>query len=65
LKDVACSLALLPVFVKKDSVIPVYPELVQHTGQMEKHKIRELRFDATYLGFQTSILGTIIHLGDS
>ncbi|MGE4526273.1 MAG: alpha-xylosidase [Sphaerochaeta sp.] len=65
LKDVAYSLALLPVFVKKDSVIPIYPELVQHTGQMEKHKIRELRFDATYSGFQTSILGTIIHLGDS
>lgn len=65
LKNVAHSLALMPVFVKKGSIIPIYPEIVQHTGQMEMQKIRELHFDATYSGFRTSILGSIIHLGDS
>ena len=64
LKHVAHSLALMPVFVKKGSIIPIYPEIVQHTGQMEMQKIRELHFDATYSGFQTSILGSIIHLDE-
>lgn len=64
LKDVSHSLALLPVFVKKDSVIPIYPELVQHTGQMEMQKIQELRFDETYTGFQNSLLGSLIQFGD-
>ena len=64
LKHVSHSLALLPVFVKKDSVIPIYPELVQHTGQMEMQKIQELRFDETYTGFQNSLLGSLIQFDE-
>ncbi|WP_320128817.1 TIM-barrel domain-containing protein [uncultured Sphaerochaeta sp.] len=63
LKNVASPLELLPVYVKKDSVIPVYPQIVQCTKEMDLSKIQEIRFDDTYRGFSASILGKSIALG--
>ncbi|MDT4761058.1 alpha-xylosidase [Sphaerochaeta sp. PS] len=62
LRNLDNPLALLPIFMKRDSVIPIYPEVVQCTSQMEMCKIEALRFDDTYTGFHTSLLGQIIQL---
>ena len=63
LKNVDTPLDLLPVFVKKDSMISVYPEIVQCTKEMDLSKVQKILFDATYKGFHSSILGKSIDLG--
>ncbi|MFA7119320.1 MAG: alpha-xylosidase [Sphaerochaetaceae bacterium] len=63
LKNVVSPLELLPVFVKKGSVVSVYPEIVQCTKEMDLSKVRKIRFDDTYKGFLSSVLGKSIHLG--
>lgn len=62
LRNLQFSLNRMPLFAKKDAAIPIYPELVQCTGEMDEHKICTLRFDATYTGLASSLLGSIIDL---
>ncbi|HKM07514.1 MAG TPA: alpha-xylosidase, partial [Sphaerochaeta sp.] len=62
LKNVVSPLERLPVYVKKGSVIPVYPEIVQSTVEMDLSKVQKIRFDGTYEGFSSSILGETIQL---
>ena len=62
LMDVRSPLERLPLFVRKDSRIPVYPEAVECTDGMDLSKVQELAFDDSYRGFAASVLGTFIHL---
>ncbi|MDD4680899.1 MAG: alpha-xylosidase [Clostridia bacterium] len=64
LKHVYSPLERLPVFVKKDSVVPVYPEIVQSTKDMDLANVREIHFDDTFTGLSSSILGKTIRLGE-
>ncbi|HHX02517.1 MAG TPA: alpha-xylosidase [Firmicutes bacterium] len=62
LKGVKSELPRIPVYCVTGSQIPVYPEMVQHTGEMDLNKIKQLNFDQSYKGFEASILGKLINL---
>jgi len=62
LKNVASPLSRMPIFCVTGSKIPVYPEIVQHTGEMDLSKVEELVFDESYKGFEKSILGKNIKI---
>lgn len=62
LKDVKAELSRIPVYCATGSKISVYPEVVQHTGEMDLNKTVHLNFDQTYRGFDQSILGKIIKI---
>ena len=63
LKKTACTLELMPVFVKCGAEISVYPEIVQCTKEMDLSKIRKIRFDETFSGFASTEPGMAIGLG--
>lgn len=62
LKKVVSPVSRIPVFVKYGEIIPVYPENVQCTDEMDPEKITTIKFDDTYKGFSSSILGRSIGL---
>ena len=62
LKDIASPLEKMPVFVKYNSEIPVYPEIVQSTKEFDMSKVINIKFGKAYAGFSNSILGEIIDL---
>jgi alpha-D-xyloside xylohydrolase len=62
LKGVRSELARIPVYAVTGSEIPVYPEFVQHTGEMDLGKVEKLKFDRSYKGFKASVLGRFINL---
>ena len=62
LKNVKSPLARLPVFVRRDSVISVYPETVECTDNMDLSKSVEIKFDGTYKGLGATCLGKFIKL---
>jgi alpha-D-xyloside xylohydrolase len=49
----------MPVFVKSGSSVPVYPERVLCTDEMDMKKTIQLPFDRTYRGIGNSLLGEI------
>ena len=63
LKGIVSPLSRIPVYCTSGVTIPVYPEIVQHTGEMDWSKICGLAFDESYKGFSKSILGKNIKLG--
>ena len=62
IKNIASPLERIPVFAKRNSVIPIYPEVVQSTSEMKPQKVQTLVFDGTYTGFHDSLLGVGIQL---
>lgn len=62
IRNIQSPLARMPVFVKRDAAIPIYPEAVQCTNWMDMQKVQTLCFDDTYQGFPNSVLGKFIHL---
>lgn len=62
IKNIASPLERIPVFAKRNSVIPIYPEVVQSTNEMKPQKVQTLAFDGTYTGFHDSLLGVSIRL---
>lgn len=62
LKGVKMSLERMPVYAVAHSKVPVYPEIVQCTDDMEMLKVKHIVFDKTYKGFKSSVLGGIIDL---
>jgi alpha-D-xyloside xylohydrolase len=62
LKNVQSPLETLPVYVKDGSRIPIYPEPVDSTNDMNFAKVEELVFDDSYTGFAESLLGQITGL---
>lgn len=62
LKHIISPLERLPVFVKAGTVIPFYPEIVQSTNEMDMSRIQNIRFDESFRGFGSTILGSLIPL---
>lgn len=62
LKNVSSPLERMPVFVKAGAIVPVYPEIVQSTKEMDMAKIRTIAFDSSYRGLSSSILGKTVCL---
>ena len=50
LKSVNYPLDRFPVYVKKDAVIPVYPEVVLSTNDMNMEKVKECHINASFNG---------------
>ena len=62
LKDVASTLKHIPVYARKGSAIPVYPQEVQCTDEIDLDKAVRVRFDGTYKGIAASVLGSYVAL---
>jgi len=62
LPRVKTELRRIPVYAAAGSQIPVYPEYVDHTGEMDLHKTTQLKFDQSYKGLAASVLGKLIKL---
>lgn len=62
LKDTFNPLEKIPIYVKTGTEIPVYPEIVQSTKEMDFVKNVHINFDSSYSGFSNSILGKLIDL---
>ena len=62
LKDMQSPLERLPVYVKDGSRIPIYPEPVQSTNDMNLAKVEQLVFDESYMGCADSLLGQVTGL---
>jgi alpha-D-xyloside xylohydrolase len=63
LKDVASPLDRLPVFVKFGAEIPMYPEKVQSTKEMDLSKVRNMKIDGSFRGFTATDIGRGIFSG--
>ncbi len=62
IKKATYSLCHMPIFVRQGASIPVYPEYVSCTDEMDMAKVCHLVFDDTYKGFSKSLLGEYIAL---
>ena len=62
LKNVKSPLERLPLFVRRDNVISVYPESVECTDNMDLSKSVEIKFDSSYKGLGATCLGKFIKL---
>lgn len=52
LKDIETPLDRMPVFVRKGAVIPVYPEDVDSTDDMDMSKVENIIIDDNFKGFE-------------
>ncbi len=52
LKDLYTPLELMPVYVREGAVIPVYPEDVDCTDDMDLSKVTEIKIDETFEGIK-------------
>ena len=59
LRAVEVPLERMPVYVRRGARVPVYPEPVQCTDEMDLDKAIPLVFDDGYPGFAASILGAV------
>jgi len=64
LHNVHTPLERLPLYAVTGAVVPVYPEVVQCTDDMEMDKVVNLVFDDTYTGLANSVLGSVVRLGE-
>jgi alpha-D-xyloside xylohydrolase len=62
LRRVGQPLSRLPLYVRRGASIPVYPEPVACTDEMDLSRSTEIVFDGTYGGFRSSALGQHIDL---
>lgn len=62
LADRASPLDRIPVFARKNARIPVYPEAVLSTDEMDLSRTRSLVMDNTYQGLARSFIGPLIGL---
>lgn len=51
LNNITVPLEIMPVFIRKGAVIPIYPELVNSTDDMDMSKIKNIKIDETFHGF--------------
>lgn len=51
LNNIRVPLEVMPVFIRKGAVIPIYPELVDSTDDMDMSKIKNIKIDDTFHGF--------------
>ena len=62
LKHIKMPLERMPIYVKFRSEVPVYPDTVRCTDEMDLTKAVKLIFDDEYQGLPTSILGMVVSL---
>jgi alpha-D-xyloside xylohydrolase len=62
LKGIASPLERMPVFAREGAVVPVYPEIVQSTKDMDLARVKTISFDGSYHGLASSIIGKNIGL---
>ena len=65
LKNLDVPLSEMPVWVKYGACIPVYPEKVQCTDDMDLKKVVSIVFDESFRGINNSILKNIIQHRDT
>lgn len=61
LKDFECSLKDMPVWVRDGAFIPVYPEAVACTDEMDFSKVLQLHMNETFKGIDDSVLAGLLH----
>jgi len=62
LKDVQTPLERLPVFARRGATIRVYPDAVQHTGEMDLGRCAAVTFDDAYEGIGATVVGKVTGL---
>ena len=62
LQNVESALARIPVYAVSGAAVPVYPEVVQSTAEMDPAKITTLSFGPEYRGLANSVLGQVVDL---
>lgn len=62
LKNIKSPLSHIPIYIKSNSTIRIYPEVVQCTDEMNLSKSKNLTIDSSYKGITNSFLGEIIQL---
>lgn len=55
IKNFQSPLARMPVFILKNSIVPVYPEAVQHTGEMNLSKIVNIIINNDFHGISSAL----------
>ena len=50
IKGMEVPLEIMPVFVRENAVIPIYPEHVECTDEMDMTKVKQLFIDETFKG---------------
>ncbi|MFH1497100.1 MAG: alpha-xylosidase [Verrucomicrobiota bacterium] len=56
LRKVASPLSTIPVFIRAGARLPIYPEMVASTADMDPGKVQDLVFDETYRGLDSSVI---------
>jgi len=59
LKNFECPLDEMPVWVKYESVVSVYPHPVSNTDEINLIKAVKLKFDESYSGIKNSVLSKL------
>jgi alpha-D-xyloside xylohydrolase len=62
LKNIKMSLEHMPVYARFGAQVPVYPDSVQCTDEMDLTKAVKIVFDDQYQGLGSSILGKVVSL---
>lgn len=62
LRNISSPLERMPVFVRSGAKVPVYPDIVQSTNEMDMKNSITIEFDNSYRGFSASIPGKNIGL---
>ena len=57
LKGVECPLERMPLYVRNGASLPLYPDLVQSTCEMNLNKAEAVVFDSSYKGFGATVVG--------
>jgi alpha-D-xyloside xylohydrolase len=61
LKDFECPLDEMPVWLRKGASVPVYPEAVSCTDEMDRSKVLRIEADETYKGIGSSVLADLFN----
>ncbi len=62
LQKVPSPLHRIPLYARRNAVVPIYPERVQCTDEMDLTRAEPLRFDDRYKGLADSLLGKVTGL---
>ena len=52
LNNINVPLEIMPVFIRKGATIPIYPDLVDSTDNMDMSKVKQIKIDETFRGFK-------------
>ena len=49
-----------PVYIRKEAEIPVYPERIRHTGELDDSRVSRIVMDSRYSGIHDSALAGLV-----